>query len=31
VRNAHPDDVDSYLQDDGFRGFAGPTTIEPME
>lgn len=30
VRNAHPSDVDSYLQDDGFRGFRGPTTIEPM-
>jgi len=31
VRNAHPSDVDSYLQDDGFRGFRRPTTIEPME
>jgi len=30
VRNAHPDNVDSYLQDDGFRGFRRTATIEPM-
>jgi len=30
VRNPHPGDVDAYLHDGRFRGFAGPTTAEPM-
>ena len=30
ARTPHPNDVDAYLHNDRFRGFAGPTTPEPM-